>query len=434
MKLIKSKSLPTAVLAVLCLVPIARWFFLEPLSLRFLNLNTTMTSLGQIAGLLGMTIFAINLILSSRSTFFDRIFGGLHRFYGAHRFLGSLSFSLLLFHPLFLVVKYVSVSVRSAALFLLPGNGLAMDAGIWALTLMIILLILTIFVKIKYHVWRISHKVMVVVFVFALVHTFLITSDISRDLFIRYYILFFSVWGLLAGAYRSFFRKFFNNDYEYEIKAVRVLHDKIVELELKPNERAMDFRPGQFIYIRFVATGISSEPHPFSISSSVSEEKIKLVIKSLGDFTSDFDKMRTGMKVMIEGPFGSFFEDSQSDKKEIWIAGGVGITPFLSMARSLKEGNHNIDLYYCVAEKKELVLLAELQTVMSANKKFRVLPWISKEQGRISAKEIATQSGNLIREEIYICGPSAFMKSLTEQFISLGVNDKNIHAEEFSML
>lgn len=434
MKVLKT-NFPIILLVFLSAIPIIRWAFLEPISIRFFDFNSTMTSLGQITGLLGMTLFAINLILSNRTHFFDKIFGGLHHFYNAHKWLGSLSFSLLLFHPLFLVIKYISISTYEAAMFLLPnGNNVSVTFGIVALLGMIVLLGITFYLKIKYHIWRFSHKFMVIVFVFAIFHTFLISSDISRDMFLRYYVLFFSFVGLLSGAYRAYFRFLFNTDYEFTVKKVQMLNNNVFEIELIPNKKVMDFSPGQFIFIRFVGVGVSSEPHPFSIASSVNDDVLKIVIKSLGDFTSKLANIQSGMLAKVEGPYGSFYKNKNSTKKEIWIAGGVGITPFLAMARSLNNIDFEIDLYFCLKNKNEAVLLNELEYINKVNNKLKIIPWYSEEKGFITAQEIGKLSGSTRSADIYLCGPPAFMKILRNQFINLGVENRNIYFEEFNFL
>lgn len=145
-----------------------------------------MTSLGQMAGLFGMALYSLNLILASRLKFLDGYFYGLNRVYNYHRAVGSIAFSLLLFHPLFLVFEYSGLSLRSAALFLLPFTGdPAVTYGIISLGLMIILLGLTFYAKIKYQRWKMSHKFMTLVFVFALLHVIFISSDISREMIIK---------------------------------------------------------------------------------------------------------------------------------------------------------------------------------------------------------------------------------------------------------
>jgi predicted ferric reductase len=381
-----------------------------------------------------MILFSINLILSNRTRFFDKIFGGLHHFYNYHKQLGMISFCMILFHPLLLMIKYLTFSLKSAALFLLPGTNFAITSGIIALLLMILLLVITIYTKIKYHIWRFSHKFMIIVFVFAILHTILISSDISSNMFLRYYILIFAFLGLISGAYRSFFRKYFSKDFEFKVVKVNILNNNVTEIEIEPISKKIEFRSGQFIFIRFVGVGISSEPHPFSIASFIGDDNLKIVIKSLGDYTSTVNKIVPGTLAKVEGPFGCFYENKNSNRKEIWIAGGVGVTPFLSMARSIGNINNNIDLYYCLKNKEEAVLLDELNRISVSNNKFQVKPWYSEEQGFINSDIIEKGSNGLASTDIYICGPLPFMKILRSQFINKGVDKNNIHFEEFNFL
>lgn len=429
------KYYPIIVIVLLSLIPIIRWVFLGSLSLRFFSFGSSMTSLGQITGLLGMTLFSINLILSNRSLYFDKIFRGLHYFYNAHKWIGTLSFSLLLFHPIFLVINYLSVSLKSASSFLLPGVDPAINMGIIALSGMIILLGITFYLKIKYNFWRFSHKFMVAVFVFAILHTMLITSDVSRDLFLRYYILFFAILGLLSGVYRAFLRFMFNNDYKFKVLSVRSLNNNVLELELEPLGKKMEFNFGQFVFIKFKNFDFGAEPHPFSITSSETENNLRFVIKSLGDFTNKIRKIETGMIVQAEGPFGSFFENGKTNSgKEIWIAGGVGITPFLSRARSFKATPLDVDLYYCTRNEEEAVLLGELQDISNKIPGFKVIPWYSKDRGYINVESILKTSGDLENSNIYLCGPIPFMQELKKQFVDSGIKGSNVNFEEFNFL
>ncbi|MFZ3015979.1 MAG: ferric reductase-like transmembrane domain-containing protein [Minisyncoccia bacterium] len=437
MKLRLEKNLPVIVIILLASVPIIRWFFLEPLNYRFLDINSFTTSLGQITGLLGMLLFSVNLILSNRLIFFDTFFSGLHHSYNIHKWLGTLSFSLLLFHPLFLVVKYISISLQSAAMFLLPNGYFPVTLGIIALFGMIVLICITFYLKIKYHIWKFSHKFLVLVFVFAILHTILISSDISRDLFLRYYIIFFAMLGLISGIHRSFLRFLFNYDFKYKVIGTKIFNNNVIEIELESNGKSIGFYPGQFIFIKFISDvkGISRESHPFSVSSSLLENNLKITVKSLGDFTNNLINLNVGAKVKIEGPFGKFFENRNPNKKEIWIAGGVGITPFLSLIRSIKpEDCSGIDLYYCLKNNTEAFLFKELEDISRVNNKFRLIPWCSDDKGYINADIIYKLSGDLKDKDIYLCGPPSFMKILTEQFIKIGVDSNNIHFEEFNFL
>lgn len=435
MKILLRKNIGWFAVLVLSFLPVVRWLMITPLNYRFLDLNAAMTSFGQIAGLVGMAMFSVNLILSSRLKILDKFFYGLNEAYKRHHIIGAIAFILLLFHPLFLVVKYIQLSLRDAALFFLPSGNWAVNYGIAALFLFIILMILTFFIRLKYHKWKFSHKFTVAVFVFAILHTFYTTSDVSRDGILRFYILNLAGIGLVAGFWRSFVSKYVNQNYEYEIKNVNIYGGNVFRIEMAPKGKTMKYAPGQFIFINFENKKVGGEIHPFSISSAAGAEKLEIVVKFLGDYTSELGNLKTGDIAYVEGAFGTFSYKEAENKKQIWIAGGIGITPFLSMARSLKlDECYNIHLYYCTKNKEEAVFLGELQAIASKNEKFEVINWRSSESGRISGQNIAELSGGLTDKEIFICGPVPFMESLNSQFLNMGVIKDRIHWENFNFL
>lgn len=419
---------------VLGFVPIVRWFFMLPLDFRFADLNSTFTSLGQIAGLLGMAFFALTLILAARSKILDKFFYGLPDVYDVHQRLGQVSFILLLLHPLFLVVKFLGFSLQVAAIFLLPHGFDAVSYGIYALVGMIVLIALTIYVKLKYPTWKISHKFMVLVFVVALMHVLLIESDISNDIFIRYYIFTLSIIALTLSFYQAFLSMFLNRNYEYVVKQVNQLNSGLFEVKLEPKNKKIEFKTGQFVFVKFFSKALSRETHPFSISSGPENKNLEIVVKSLGDYTSKINNLKAGDKAVIEGPFGKFSFKNMENKNQIWLAGGVGITPFISMARDLGDSDYKVDLYYCTKNKEEAVLTDELLKIAESNKNFRLIAWCSDEKGFVNAKAILEISKNILEKDILMCGPTGFMKSLEKQFLQTGVKNKNIYFEDFSFI
>lgn len=202
-----NKHTAQIVMLILIFIPIVIWLFIEPLQYRFFDLNSTTTSLGQLAGLTGMTLFSLNLILSSRLKTIEKLFLGLGQVYKNHKIVGAIAFSLILFHPLLLVIKYLQVSLNSAAMFLIPSQNLANTFGIIALLLLIVLMVFTFYIKLKYRYWKISHKFMTVVFIFALIHMLLVTSDTSRSPLLLDYILILATVGLVGSIRQAFFRK-----------------------------------------------------------------------------------------------------------------------------------------------------------------------------------------------------------------------------------
>ncbi|MBI4778969.1 ferric reductase-like transmembrane domain-containing protein [Candidatus Falkowbacteria bacterium] len=435
MLLIFKKHIGWLTVLALALLPIVRWFFIAPLDARFFDINAVMTSLGQVSGLLGMALFSLNLFLASRLKFLDKYFYGLSRVYNYHRAIGALALSFLLFHPLFLAFKYLRFSLRAAALFLLPFTGdPALTYGIIALVLMIILLSITFYAKIKYHLWKMSHKFMTLVFILALLHVIFISSDISRDYILRYYILALAAIGLTAGFYRAFLAGFFNKDFNYKIINIRRLNPATVELNLEPAGKIMKFQAGQFAFLSLKSPGLNPESHPFSMASAPKEENLRFVIKALGDYTGRLENLRAGDLIALAGPFGKFSYKNVVNKNQIWIAGGVGITPFLSMAKDLTGGDYKVDLYYCAKDKTEAVLIEDLKKIAAIYSNLRIMPWFSDNSGRISAEKIAELSRGANDKDILICGPALFMQSLEEQFLRMEVPAARIHWENFNLI
>ncbi len=420
------------VVFILTIIPIVIWASIMPLGLRFLDVNTATTSIGQIFGLVGMTLFSINLILAGRFKFLDKYFNGLDKVYINHSKIGSLAFSLILFHPIFLVVKYLSVSVHEALLFFVPFLNMPITWGIISLLLMITLLSLTLYINLKYHIWKISHKFMILAFFFAILHVLNISSDVSVSKLLNYYILTLAFIGLVVSVHQAFFNKFLSSKFKYIIKNVNELNENVIDIEMEPLDKKMVFTSGQFAFFSFQSGKVSSESHPFTISSSNNENNLRITVKNLGDYTSILRNLKSGDSVFIDGPYGNFSYNKVESKDQIWIAGGIGITPFLSMAKVLGS-EYNVDLYYSVKENKEAVYLKSLQEISQKAPNFKFNLWEAKENGYINGGIVAHRSNGLDSKDIFLCGPPSFMENLKNQFLSLGVNGNKIHYENFSL-
>jgi predicted ferric reductase len=410
-----------------------------------------LSTLGQVTGIAGLMLYAINLILAMRIRIMENYFGGLNRMYIAHHLTGGIALILLSFHPILLALRLlVPVSreaFRYAAEFLWVhpisfktpiGNDMAINFGIIALLGMVVLLILTFFIHLPYRVWLLTHKFLGAAFFFAGLHVLFIKGSISGDGFLRWYLIFWSLLGILAAVYKTLIGRIVLRHYNYHVKSVSSPSKDVVSLILTPVDTKMDFQPGQFVFIRFRYSGIkgiTSEAHPFSISSSPSDSVLRLSVKALGDYTKELLQIKPGAIAEIEGAYGKFSYKNYDNPNQIWIAGGIGITPFLSMARSLESNtNLSVDLYYSVKVAEEMIEADELTSVMAVpTLKFNFKPHIADKDGFLTADTVEKGSKGLADKDFYLCGPPPMMKALRKQLRAKGVPNFRIHSEEFSM-
>lgn len=421
-------------IVVISLSPIIPWLLaMTPVSLRFMNINSTMTSIGELLALVGVTMFCLSIVLSTRLKLFEDYFGGMNQVYIAHHIYGGIAFVLLLFHPLALATALLPYSIKSAALYLLPGADWSINFGIATLLLMMSLLILTFFITLPYRMWLFTHKFLGVAFFLASIHGLNVSSDISRSIVMKYYMGFFFSLGLFAYLCRTVFGKYLIKRYRYTVTQVKTIQDNTVEITVTPEQKTLAFSPGQFVFLSFRSKGVTREIHPFSITATNDQHQLIFAIKAEGDYTATLKNLQSGDTALLEGSFGRFSYQRVNNKKQIWIAGGIGITPFISMAKSIINLAYQIDLYYTVRSEQEAVYVTDLQNIARENSNVRFFPWFTSTQGRLTAASIAKTSGDLAHKEFFICGPPPMMKSLRKQLRELSISNNLIHTEEFSI-
>jgi predicted ferric reductase len=439
---------------IFCFIPVVLWAAINEVSTEFSTPYGAFSSLGKIFGLIGFVLYAINLLLAVRRRWLENFFQGLNRVYIAHHITGGLALVFVVFHPFFLALRYIDLKIiqtfADAATFLWPRgidttlsylevqDAVAINAGIVAFWGMVVLLIVTFFVKLPYRLWLFTHRFLGVAFAFALLHILLISSDTSQSALLKWYLITWGIIGLGAFLYRTVFGGMFVRRSAYKVVET-VSADSITRIELTPIEKPMDYKSGQFVFIRFLWSGedgIISEFHPFSIASSPHEKTLRLYVKSLGDFTASLPKLKAETVAEIEGAFGRFSPARYGTAPQVWIAGGIGITPFLSMARSLYDTPQNIYLIYSVRTRSEMVEAKVLSEFIPKNySNFKFIPYITDEQdGKFLDSDFIEKAvDGFTGKEIFLCGPPPMMKSMKSQLHDKGVKKSKIHSEEFAM-
>jgi predicted ferric reductase len=394
---------------IVALIPIVIWLFVMPV--QFNTAKNIFENIGKLAGLAGMALFAWNVILSARLKLFNKLFMGLDNTYRAHHLLGQVSLILLLIHPVTIAYRYFLSSPLSAYEFIKPNFASPFRfLGTIALFMMIIAMVITLYVNVKYQYFIMAQRALGFILLIGGVHAFFTGgSDLANNGIVSLKIYY----GLLIG-----------------VAMIVYVYRSIFEIELSPVGEPLQFKPGQFAFVKLEAEGVLGETHPFSMSSSPSSQTLRFGIKKLGDYTSLLSAVQKGQKIKIDGPYGTFSNEIVNNLRQIWIAGGIGVTPFMSMARSLNK-DQQIDLYYSVKQPKEAVYLNELTTIQKNNANFKVMPFYSDKQGLLSLEYIQQNSTNLDGANYMICGPGSMMKAMKAQLKSAGVARHNINTEEF---
>jgi predicted ferric reductase len=387
---------------------------------------------GDVVGLVALVLLAWVIVLSTRLRLLERLFGGLDRLYHWHHLLGGTAFGLAVAHPLAYALSGARRWAHDPTALWWSGGNPVIALGQIALYTMTPVVMVTLLVRTRMRhetfVW--IHRILGLAFVLAGLHALLVGGAISRSGLLRAYMVVVVAAGLVALVGHTLLGRLVHR-HLYRVNRVRRLGNDLIELIVIPaHADRLHFDPGQFVFVSFARRPPGRPPHPFTIASSPDEDQLRFVIKEVGDFTRSLEAVSIGDPVRMEGPYGGFSSHYWPHQRQIWVAGGIGVAPFLSMARSRRDGDPPVDLYYCVRHRDEAVFADELRSIEHRRPGLRVHLVVEDVAGPPTT-DLIEQETSLNEAQILLCGPRVMIRGLRRNLRAQGVPGSRIHLEDF---
>ncbi|MGA9761103.1 MAG: hypothetical protein WBQ14_01610 [Gaiellaceae bacterium] len=405
----------------------------------------TRSYVGQLLGAEAVLLLSLSLVLVSAMAWVEDWFDGIDRAAIWHRRLAATGLVLLVPHALF------STSPHSSRF-----GPLLATVGLLGLTALAVWSILprwrsvvprplrgliaatgsgSVFRNVHrvfggYERWRALHRTTGIFVAIGFAHGVLDGTPFHASPLLRWSYVAIGGIGLVFYLYRELLADFVLPLHDYEVEAVKPIGDDIVEISLRPLGRSMSFVAGQFAMV-YLETKDGWHRHPFTIASAPLEPLVRVTVKELGDYTSRLrETVEPGTPAVIGGAHGRF-SYHKGTRRQIWIAGGVGVAPFLSWLRSLSgDLPYRIDFFYSSAG--EAPFADEVSRVAAEHDSLEVHLVNTVLEGRLTAERvIATVGGPADDVSVFICGPKGMLRVLLPRLRRAGIPARRIHREYF---
>ena len=398
---------------------------------------------GVLLGFGLLLTLALQFFLTARFHWIGRPFG-TDTLLQLHRHAGILLLLFLLGHPLVLFV-----SDPEFVKFLDPReNALRTIFLVLASIAMTLLVVLSVWRKpfgMSYEWWRLTHGMMASgVVMVGLAHSWQVGHYIQgwgkRSLLI-------AIAGLAVGSflYVRLIRPWRAKRNPYRVTAVRDERGEVSTLVLEPiNHLGMKFRTGQYAWLSLGTSPFTLQQNPYSFSGSDRQapSRIEFSAKALGDFSESLIDTDIGTLAYLEGPYGSFCLDDDA-QGAVFIMGGIGITPAMSILRSLRDRDDKrpLLLFYANSRWKEVAFRRELDE-LQAQLHLNVVHIINEpeegwtgETGYISQEILERHMNESHRTfPAFVCGPIPMMDSVERALLAMRISLSQLRAERFDMV
>ncbi|MBB5206092.1 putative ferric reductase [Inhella inkyongensis] len=371
----------------------------------------------------GCALLLLSLLLMLREPALARRLGGWETMARAHHRAGVWGYALLLLHTLGWAQRtpsadWVVQSLSHPALFLGWLALLGLMAG----------LALSFSQTLPPRRWRALHQLLGLCLPLGLLHALLLGPQRPTQ---------FVLQALLALAlatlgWRALVINRGLSAQPYRVCALQHPTSQVVTLRLEPLALPLALRPGQFVLARFPVQSAYAgcgEFHPFSVSAVGAQGRLELTIKDLGRCSGRLQQVPVGADVQLQGPFGRALDPSPG-KAQLWVAGGIGITPFMA---ALRQGppSEPTTLLYLYRQASEATFLDEL---LDLERELPNLQLLHAQDPQAQCLDgLLARVAALAAREVQVCGPPALLRVALPRLHAAGVTPGAIHVERFEL-
>lgn len=395
-------------------------------------------------GFVGLSMLGLQFVLVARIQTVAAPFGedALVHF---HRYMGYAGTLFILAHPILLIVLVDPSYLERVNPITAPWAGRFGTLSILCLLAVIVTSAWRLALRISYEVWQGIHLVLsTVAITAALVHVELIHHYVNQP-WKR------ALWIAMTAGFVGVFlwvriiRPVLRMRRPWTVTAVDSESGGVNAVTLRPaGHDGFTFAPGQFGWLSVHRSPFALTQHPFSFSSNGDDPAmLQMSIKELGDFTRTIGSIAPGTRAFVDGPHGVFSPDRHSGPGFVFLAGGVGIGPIMSMLRTfaVRGERRPCYLFFGVKRIDEATFRDEidrLATQLALTVSYVVSDppagWTGA-RGYIDAAVLRRGlPANYQVLQYFICGPNAMQDALEDALGDLGVPGERVHTERFNFV
>ena len=415
-----------------------------------LNFKAIRDLLMQYSGVIAMGAMSIAMVLALRPVKLEPWLGGLDKSYRLHKWLGI---SALIGSVLHWVTKNgphwatdlglmergargpkPDTSTLSAAQqFLNELRNPAEFIGEWTFYAVVILIALALIKRFPYRLFAKTHKLIAIAYLALVFHTIVLLDFTAWLQPLGIVMGLLLVAGVVSAVLVLTNQVGKKRQVEGTIEAQHHLPEmKVLETTVLLKDGWKGHKSGQFAFVNFDP---KEGQHPFTIASAWDEKdpQITFITKGLGDYTDYLpEQLKIGNKVTVEGPYGCFTFDDNA-KRQIWIGGGIGITPFIARMKQLAQNPEGqvIDLFHSATELAPEALEKLTADAAAANVTLHVM--IDSRDGFLTGEKIRTAVPDWQSASFWFCGPAGFGTALRKDMSANGLPRGAFHQELFNM-